>query len=334
MTPVFHPMLVNAPSEDPCVFVDFLYNRRAILFDLGTLSGFPTRKILRTSHVFVSHTHIDHFIGFDHLIRLCLGREKRIHLFGPPGFADRVCHRLAAYTWNLVYNYDTDFTLIVTEIHPDGSGISSEFHCLRGFKAECVTECRFSGQIIHDEEGLLVRAVHLDHKIASLAFSLEEKRHVNIMKNRLDEMGLAVGPWLVKLKAAILRGEPGDTPIETVPMGGAAAIETRSLGELRDRAVRIVAGQKVCYVTDAGYTPDNAEKIIDLARGADYLFIETPFLDADAERATERHHLTARQAGELARAAGAVRVIPFHFSPRYTGREQELRDELERAWTG
>ena len=335
MTPVFHPMLVNLPSEDPGVFVDFLYSRRAILFDLGTLSRFPTRKILRISHVFVSHSHIDHFIGFDHLIRLCLGREKRIHLFGPTGFVDQIGHRLAAYTWNLVYNYDTDFTLIATEIHPDGSGLSSQFHCLRGFKAEHVTECRFSGQIIHDEEGLLVRAVHLDHKIASLAFSLEEKRHVNIMKNRLDEMGLAVGPWLVTLKAAILRGEPDDTPIRTVLSGGVAAgTETRTLGELRDRAVRIVAGQKVCYVTDAGYTPDNAGKIIDLVRGADYLFIEAPFLDADAGRAAMRHHLTARQAGELARAAGAVRVIPFHFSPRYSGREQDIRDELERAWIG
>jgi ribonuclease Z len=333
MTPVFHPMLVNLPSEDPCVFVDFLYDRRAILFDLGTLSSFPTRKILRTSHVFVSHTHIDHFIGFDHLIRLFLGREKRIHLFGPPGFADQVGHRLASYSWNLVYNYDTDFTLIVTEIHPDGSGLTSQFHCLRGFKAERVTECRFGGQIIHDEEGLLVRGVHLDHKIASMAYSLEEKRHVNIMKNRLDEMGLAVGPWLAKLKKAILRGEPDDTPVGAVRLDGGAA-ETRTLGELRERAVRIEEGQKVCYVTDAGFTPDNAEKITDLARGADYLFIEATFLNADAGRAAERHHLTARQAGELARAAGAVRVIPFHFSPRYSGREQELKEELERAWIG
>src|SRR6185369_6415267 len=127
---------------------------------------------------------------------------------------------------------------------------------------------------------------------------------------------------------------PDDTPIKTLPSGGGAAPETQSLGELRDRAVRIVEGQKVCYVTDAGYTPENIEKIIDLVSGADYLFIETPFLDVDAGRAAERHHLTARQAGELARAAGAARVIPFHFSPRYSGREQELREELERAWGG
>lgn len=332
MTPVFHPMLVNPPHEDPGVFVDFLFSGRGILFDLGTLSGFPTRKILRTSHVFVSHTHIDHFIGFDHLIRLFLGREKKVHLFGPPGFVEQVGHRLAAYSWNLVYNYDTDFTLIVTEVHPDWSGRTGEFHCLRGFREERVTERRFGGRIIHDEEGLLVRAAHLDHKIVSLAYSLEEKRHVNIMKNRLDEMGLAVGPWLAPLKKAILRGEPDDTPVEAQRLGGGG--ETRTLGELRERAVRIEEGQKVCYVTDAGFTPENAEKIIDLVRGADYLFIETPFLDVDAERAAERHHLTARQAGELARAAGAARVIPFHFSPRYSGREQELKDELERAWIG
>ena len=48
----------------------------------------------------------------------------------------------------------------------------------------------------------------------------------------------------------------------------------------------------------------------------------------------ESMHLTARQAGSIARAAGAKLVIPFHFSPRYAGREAELRREVEAAWTG
>lgn len=335
MTPVFHPSLVNSPFEDPCVYVDFLFNRRAILFDLGTLDRLPARKILRIGHVFVSHAHIDHFIGFDHLVRLFLGREKQLHIFGPPGFVDQVWHRLAAYTWNLVSGYATDFTVIASEIHPDGGGLSSEFHCLHGFRPENVTARRFSGNLIHDEAGLSVRAAVLDHKTVSLAFSLEEKLHVNVLKNRLDEMGLVVGPWLRELKEAIMRGYPDETPIRAAGgegEGGAAPV--LALGELRERAVRVVAGQKVCYVTDAAFTPDNAERITALARGADYLFIEATFPEEEAGRAAERYHLTARQAGELARRAGAARVIPFHFSPRYAGQEQELREEVERAWRG
>lgn len=335
MTPIFHPILVNSPFEDPCVFVDFLFSRRAILFDLGSITNLPARKILRASHIFVSHAHIDHFIGFDHLVRLCLGREKRIHIFGPPGFVDQVWHRLASYTWNLVYNYDTDFTIIATEIHPDASGLSSEFHCLQGFRPENVVARHFVDNLIHDEEGLSVRVALLDHKIPSLAFALEEKMHINILKNRLEEMGLEVGPWLKELKVAIQRGEPDDMPIRAIGRKGAVD-DTRvfALKDLREQAVRVVAGQKVCYVTDAAFTPENAERIVALAKGADYLFIESTFLEAEAERAALRYHLTARQAGELARRAGVARAIPFHYSPRYAGMEAEIMEEMERAWKG
>ena len=36
----------------------------------------PTRKIQRLEHVFVSHTHVDHFFGFDRLLRVLVGRER------------------------------------------------------------------------------------------------------------------------------------------------------------------------------------------------------------------------------------------------------------------
>jgi ribonuclease Z len=58
------------------------------------------------------------------------------------------------------------------------------------------------------------------------------------------------------------------------------------------------------------------------------------FLHEDRERARERAHLTARQAGELARAAQVARVIPFHFSPRHLGAEEELRREVAEAFAG
>lgn len=330
MTPQFLPCLVNGPFDDPGVYVDFLFERRALLFDLGDVSALSPRKILRLTHIFVSHTHIDHFIGFDQVLRLCLGREKRLHLFGPPGFTTRVEHRLASFTWNLVESYPTDFTVVASELHPDGGCITAEFHCCRGFRRECERTEQLSGNILLDEETFRIRTAFLDHKTVSLAFALEEKCHVNIMKNRLTELGLSTGQWLAELKRAIVRGEGDDTRFRAW-WQGAAGVEERHypLGELKRMILNVVPGQKIAYVTDAAYTPANAARIIELAQGADYLFIEATFLHEEHERARERHHLTALQAGQLARQAGVARVIPFHFSPRYRGMEEKLRQELE-----
>ncbi|MFZ2948724.1 MAG: MBL fold metallo-hydrolase [Desulfuromonadaceae bacterium] len=329
MTPQFHPGLVNGPYDDPALYVDFLYERRALLFDLGDIRALPPRKILRLSHIFVSHAHIDHFIGFDHLLRLCLGREKRLHLFGPPGFTSRVEHRLASYTWNLVESYPTDFTVVAAELHPDGRSISAEFHCRSGFVREREWTEQLKNSIILDEETFRIRTAFLDHKTESLAFALEEKSHVNIMKNRMLELGLPTGPWLAELKREIVRGEPDDKRFRAWWHTAGGVVERHfTLGELKDRILRIVPGQKIAYVTDAACTPANASKIVDLARGADCLFIEAAFLDAERERAGERHHLTALQAGLLARQAGVARAVPFHFSPRYQGMEDKLREEF------
>ena len=335
MKPLFHPALVNDPFGDPGLYIDFLFARRALLFDLGDLRQLPSRKLLRVSHIFVSHTHVDHFIGFDQLVRVCLGRDKNIHLYGPPGFVDQVWHRLAAYTWNLVQNYPTDFTVVAAEAHPDGKVMVAEFHCRKGFMPEQVRAETLHDGVLLDEQAFRVRSAFLDHRIPCLAFALEEKNHVNIMKNRLAELGLAVGPWLTELKEAVLRGEPDEFQFRAWWRGESGVVERRiPLGELKREILRIVPGQKIAYVTDCAYTPDNAERIVALARGADYLFIETTFLHEEEARAAEKKHLTARQAGLLAREAGAVRVIPIHFSAKYTGQEEPLRRELEEAFEG
>jgi len=92
--------------------------------------------------------------------------------------------------------------------------------------------------------------------------------------------------------------------------------------------------QIFAYVVDTSYHAQNAARIIDLSREADTLFIEAVFLDEDREIAAQKHHLTAAQAGSLARRAGVNRVVPFHFSPRYRDREDRLRREVEDAFVG
>jgi ribonuclease Z len=88
-------------------------------------------------------------------------------------------------------------------------------------------------------------------------------------------------------------------------------------------------GQKIAYVVDTLYSPENAARIAELAHGADLFFCESPFLDTDEDQATRRYHLTARQAGLLGRAAQAKKLVVFHFSPRYAGQAERIYQEAQ-----
>jgi ribonuclease BN (tRNA processing enzyme) len=74
-------------------------------------------------------------------------------------------------------------------------------------------------------------------------------------------------------------------------------------------------GGKIAYGADSSPT----EELTDLARGCDLLLVEATL--PRPERTGMRGHLTPREAGEHARAAGAKRVVITHFS-----------DELGDAW--
>jgi ribonuclease Z len=333
MRPLLRPQLVNGPFGDPAVWVDVIFERRAFLFDLGDIGALAPRQILRISDVFVTHTHMDHFVGFDRLLRLSLGRDRPVTMFGPPRFIDQLEHKLAAYTWNLVESYASDFTIHARELAPDGALHGATFHCRRKFAREHAPPRPCTDGVLIDEPGFRVRAALLDHQIPCLGFALEEKTHINVWKNRLAEFGLAPGPYLRELKRAALAGAADDAVI-VVPAADGGQMPERRLpfGDLRRSVLQFVAGQKVGYVADIADHADNEGRVVELVQGSDLLFIETPFLEADAAAATRKHHLTARGAGRIARRAAVQQVVPFHFSPRYLGREVELRAELQAAF--
>ena len=332
---MFNAQLINDPFDDPGVYAEFQYKKEAVLFDLGNIHHISTRKLLKISHIFVSHTHMDHFIGFDHLLRVCLGRDQHISLFGPPGFIKNVENKIGAYTWNLVENYSNNFVIEVTEVHEKRKRIS-HYRCQRAFEPEVVAEAEdFNGTLV-DRNDFTVKGIFLDHKIPSLAYSMEEKKHINIKKNVLDEMGLPVGAWLGEFKDRILRGDSDDTPINVwwKNQNKHVHVKTLPLGELKEKIIKITPGKKIAYIADAVYNEDNARKIIELARASDMIFIEAPFLEKDAEIALRKYHLTAKQAGDLARRAGAKNMTIFHFSPKYRGQENLLLEEAMKAFGG
>ena len=325
-------MLVNGRTGDPALYIETLFEKHAILFDLGDIAALSPRKVQRLEHVFVSHAHIDHFVGFDRLLRLLVGREKTIRLYGPEGFVDNVHHKLRAYRWNLVDRYLSDLTFVVTEIDSSLATRTVRFRLKAAFVGEPIGGGRIVDGLVCGESTFRVSTAVLEHRTPCLGFAIEEVAHVNVWKNRLAELGLPVGPWLRALKRAVIDERPDDYPIRIGARPATREVEL-PLGRLRD-VVTVTPGQKIAYIADAADTPANRKAIIDLVRNADLLFIEAAFAAADTALAAERAHLTTVAAGRIAWDAGVRRVEPFHFSPRYTGEEERMLAEVMAAFSG
>ncbi len=328
MKPTFQMQLVNGPWGDPALYVRIRWARRALLFDLGSLNSLPSGDLLRVGEVFVTHTHLDHFVGFDHLLRTVLGRDRVLSLFGPPGIIGNVEGKLQGYTWNLVQDYPLSLEVYEVDVE---SVRGARFACAEAFRRSDLAPRACQGEI-WAEPGFRVLAAHLDHQIPCLAFAVEEPFHINIDKERLADLELPVGPWLSEMKLKIREGAADETQIPVRGPGGRT--ETFPLGELKAALINITPGQKLAYVTDVLYSPENVARIVALAEGADVLYCEAAYLDRDELLAAERCHLTARQAGLIAREADVRRLALFHFSPRYQGEGEAFHREAGEAFGG
>ena len=273
---------------------------------------------------------MDHFIGFDELLRLWLGRDKTVHLYGPRGIIRNIEGKLAGYTWNLTANYRNSFTLEVVEVRSDYL-LKQTYRCQAGFvPAADLQRQPHSGDLV-SEPSFTVSTAILDHFMPCLGFAFKEVFHININKTALEELNLRVGPWLKQFKEALYAESDPETAF-TVPPPFVPAPKVFLLKDLSQRIARITPGRRIAYITDASYHAANRERMIQLAHHADHLFIEAAFLDRDAAIAAEKGHLTAGQAGRIAAKAGVKRLTVFHFSPRYTHEGHLLVEEAQQAF--
>src|SRR5262249_24191371 len=203
--------------SDPGLFIDFRFGRRALLFDLGDLTPLSPRQLLRVSHAFISHAHMDHFSGFDRLLRICLHRTMPLHLVGPAGFGDRADHKLKAYTLNLLDEHSSDFVITSCEFNGDGFDRMCEFRAREGLRQREVSPPRLPHGMLLDEDEFRIAGVVLDHGTPCLAFVFEEKLRVNVWSEGLRSLQLGVGPWLNEAKRAVRRGPPPRPQIPLPP---------------------------------------------------------------------------------------------------------------------
>jgi ribonuclease Z len=322
MKPSYHHRLLNGYFEDPCLYVRVLREKRALLFDLGDISTLPAAELYKITHVFVTHTHIDHFIGFDMLLRVILRREIPLNVYGPPNITTCVHGKLRGYTWNLIREYPA----VINVFSYDGRYLTrTTFRAGNRFRKERIGKAASDGTILEDPL-FSVKAAKLNHQTPCLAFTLEEQFHINIDKALLNKMGLPVGPWLTEFKQ-MLRKKAGDETL--VSVGG----KKYRLDRLREIA-RITKGQKISYATDVALTGANMKKLAALAKASDIFYCEAYFLEEDRQRAIERFHLTAKATGSIARTAGVGKLSLMHLSPKYRDSPEkvvkEAMDEFKR----
>jgi ribonuclease Z len=97
------------------------------------------------------------------------------------------------------------------------------------------------------------------------------------------------------------------------------------------QATFLKSGKKIAFILDTLYN----EKCIKIAKDADILISEATFLDSEhSDKAKERGHLTAKQAGIIARKAKCKELYLLHLSQRYTSnkKEQKILEEAKKQF--
>ena len=151
--------------------------------------------------------------------------------------------------------------------------------------------------MIFDEGDFTVSTFPVYHRTPDcFGFVFQEFSRRPFLAEKADVLKIPPGPW---------RGELVNGKAVTLPDGRVINPEM-VLGEEQP-------GTKLVHVGDSGRT----DNLLEVARDADALVIEATYLESEKDLAEQFGHLTAKQAGELAREAGVGTLILTHISRRY-----------------
>ena len=162
--------------------------------------------------------------------------------------------------------------------------------------------------VVYEDRSLTVTTLPLRHRIPCCGFLFAEKPGLNhIVRETVDFYGVPVYE-LNRIK----NGADYVTPEGKVVPNH---VLTRPADPPR----------KYAYCSDTVCLPGLSESL----QGVDLLFHEATFATDNLVRARETFHTTAAQAAELARSAGAKRLLIGHFSARYEDESVFLQEAQE-----
>jgi ribonuclease Z len=232
---------VASPIQDPYLLIEFLNESCAVLFDCGVRVWGRVKVILKLKHLFITHAHIDHMIGFDHIIRSLLGENTTLNIYGPPGIKDRIASKLMGYDWDRAADQQ-----LILKVHELGNKmrILRVHECRERFNITSEDSSAVWDGVAIETPSFTVNAVTVDHGGSPcLAYSFVEPDRCRINKEKMFAIGLKPGPWVGKFLSSL---EKGDTP-QSVISNGEHDINCE---ELKRDIVEVQKGQKIVYVTE------------------------------------------------------------------------------------
>jgi ribonuclease Z len=172
-----------------------------------------------------------------------------------------------------------------------------------------ITPLAAPAEVRHD--GYSILAYKVNHPGGANGYALrEDTRPGRFYPEKARELGVPEGPLFGRLQ----QGEP--VRLED----GREVTPDQVLGPARP-------GRTLVYTGDTR----PCESTVEVAAGCDLLIHEATFSEEEVERAARTGHSTAKQAGEIAKQAGALRLALTHLSARYSERPYVLEKEAKRA---
>ena len=158
--------------------------------------------------------------------------------------------------------------------------------------------------VIYEDNALTVKSFPLYHSVPCVGFRFDEKpkpRHLRGDMAKFLEIpvrelaGIKAGADFVRADGTVFTNDRLTTPADP--------------------------SASYAYCSDTMFNPAVAESV----RGVDLLYHEATYGDELAVKGDERGHSTASEAAEIARLAGAKRLLIGHYSSRYNDTDELLQ---------
>lgn len=292
------PRLVNPVHLDPALWIPLPQSSEAWLCDCGDLHALGLGELQRVSTVFLSHGHIDHWIGLDQLLRAQLFCDATLRVLGPVGTLAMLAGRLSGYSWNLTSG--SPFAAEGYELQTQG-WVGQHFPCSTGFRPREAARPAFP-----DLRGWQMAWVELEHGVPCLGYRLEAPASFRFLPDKARELGLMPGPWVEDLKRSRIDADRG------------RLIEGRPAGSLWSLLQPLPTAQ-IAYITDTRLSPSVRRRIGGAFGNTATLWCEAAFLESQRALAESKLHATAAEAASLAQELRATSLHLFHLSRRTSG---------------